>query len=466
MATPAREGAAPVSLLMTEASTGMLADLPVASSSAWALALRQVSGELAKLQQGQKELKTLQQGKEELKTLQQGQEELKTLQRGQAVEHAKTQQGLAEEKTELAELRSGASQASHIATLQLQLAEKDAMLVEDHAAHTATIAALAAKSAELETTHAELQTARVRWSTPFVKGLLFHEECKLWLNPLGLKLEGTHLTGNSGDAVITLPCSPPMRILIDFKNCEKLDNSPAYMSTVVMNAAVVDAWQKEAGKAETIDAVMLMYPDGTILPSDWTKDPRWLRKLNASKKTGEFRVDRMVVCSRTTFMLLLAQLLQSMPGVAPGVGIDPHLHDYAQRVSTSASFFSKSVAFKNLLKSSFEFAKGSSDFNDMDKNLLKLTSFMNAQEAEIRAAQVAYSSTNRSMIDATHAAALNAPAPSMKDKRNKKYWDSVGEEAAALYANQTTDRDFGMGTRTRVPVVCRAKGGDAQALPG
>jgi len=73
--------------------------------------------------------------------------------------------------------------------------------------------------------------------------------------------------------VITLPCNPPMRVLIDFKNCKTLESSSAYMSTVVMNADVVDAKQKEDGKDGTIEAVMLMYPDDTILPSKWAKNP-------------------------------------------------------------------------------------------------------------------------------------------------------------------------------------------------
>jgi len=458
--------------MATEASADMLADLPVAS--ALALALRQVSGELAKLQQGQEELKTLQRGQavEHAKT-QRGQEELKTLQRGQAVEHAKTQQGLAElqrgqavgldeVKTELAELRLVQSEGLHVRMLQGDLAIARRQCEDSHAAHVETTAALAAKSAELETAHiettatlaaksaeletahAELQTGRVRSATPFVKGSVFHKECKLWIEPLALKLEDTHLDPHSGDAVITLPCDPPMRILIDFKNCDTLENLPAYMSTVVLNAAVVDAKQKEEGKTATIDAVMLMYPDGTILPPDWAKNTLWLRKPTSSKKTGEFRADRMVVCSRSTFMFSLAQLFQSIQG---GVGIDPHLHDFAMRVSTSVTFFFDWVAVRNLLKASNEFSRGSSDFNDMDKNLPRLLTFMKVQSAEIKAAQVAYSSTNKSMIDKTHADALNVEKPSVKDKRNKKYWDSMGEDAAAARdANQTTDHDIGIGT--------------------
>jgi hypothetical protein len=330
--SPAQGGADPVSPLMTEASAEIQADLP--DAPAWALALRQMSMGLAKLQQGQ--------------------EEVKTLQQGQAVEHAKTQQGLAALQLEVTELRVIQSNAHHISTLQCQLtvhAERDAAHAEQlatmnrqhadmHAAHVDQLATMNRQLAESEAVRGQLyaqnkantdaqHAMEVRNALPVVAGAAFHEDCITWIEKLGLDVKDVHYTPHSADAIVAVPFgSTTLRMLVDFKYYKNLTGVNELAATVVRDAA---------GKG--VDGVMLLYPD-KIIPAQnsFASDPSWANRLMGSEKIGKggadpgIRSDRQFVCDRTTFLKALFQLVVSH--VQADAPLDQHRHDLFVRITS------------------------------------------------------------------------------------------------------------------------------------
>ena len=114
-----------------------------------------------------------------------------------------------------------ATKDAALATKDAALAEKDAAKVENDAAAVEKVAAWADKSAkwaEGEAARVKAENARaVQMSIPAVAGRAWHDKAISWLRSIGITVTNTHTTGHSGDAIITLPGCPDMRILLDFK---------------------------------------------------------------------------------------------------------------------------------------------------------------------------------------------------------------------------------------------------------
>jgi len=331
---PAREGADPVSPLILEASAETLADL------------RQVAEELANLAKLH-QVQTAAHSKELA--------ELAKLQQVQTVAHTKTHQWLAEVKTELAELQLGQSQASHIATLQLQLAEKDAALAEKHAALVEKDAAGVERDAALVEKDAAWATEKAAWaeekaawmeadnarrmrmSVPVHGGEEWHEVCVAWLRSIGLLPTDTHRIKKSANVIITLPGRPDLRILVDFKS-GALHNKPAELTKLAS-----DFHGLSTGPTKC-DFAMLMYQEGEIgrlndngKPTNvgYLVDARVSSNFSGSGWEGCLRADRTYICDRTTFCQALNRMIESMPGGAPAFQVMEGLVVTALTISAS-----------------------------------------------------------------------------------------------------------------------------------
>jgi len=376
-----------------------------------ALALRQVPGELAKLHQGLAV-------------------DLAGVKTELAVGLAEVKMELAEVKTKLAELRVDRSDALLLRTLQGELAASRRQHEDRDAALAETGAALAEKSAALEVARVAMEEARFRSATPAIKGKTFEEDSISWITQLGLGLVDTRYEPHSGDAIVTLPCTPPLRLLIDFKNCSNFENVLKYTKTLLADAKGVDK----------IDAVMLLYPDATILgdKSPWCKDPCWKSKATAPE--GDFLSDRMFVCGRCTFQFAMAQLVQSIPASMPGGGMDPNLHDYTMRISASLKAVLK-TGVGPLMQASYTFGGGNSNCNQMVKNHDMLATYLTAQRDEVLAADAAYYSTNKAMVVSTCAGTHTT-----KDLKAKSYWESLDRGALQLANAHPTHGDIGTAT--------------------
>jgi len=364
-----------------------------------ALALRQVPGELAKLHQG------LAVGLAEVKT------------------------ELAEVKTKLAELRADRSDALLLRTLQGELAASRHQHKDKDAALAETGAAVAEKSAALEVARVAMEEARFRSATPAIKGKIFEDDSISWITQLGMGLVDTCFKDHS-DAIVTLPCTPPLRLLIDFKNGSDFKDVSKYTKTLLADAKVVNK----------IDAVMLLYPDAMILgdKSPWCKDPCWKSKATAPE--GDFCSDRMFVCCRCTFQFAVAQLVQSIPASMPGGGMDPNLHDYTMRISASLKAVLKTGVGPPML-ASYTFGGGNGDCNQMVKNHDMLATYLTAQREEVLAADAAYYSTNKAMVVSTCAGMHTT-----KDLKAKSYWESLDRGALQLANAHPTHGDIGTAT--------------------